>query len=455
MFEALEKAYAEAKTKLCDRVGRKQAIAFLVEYDAISRAIVGTPSQTGTRHEVGTAQGAPMSRATAVFTQRPVGQGGFLTGTLEALDEEVNIVYDCGSRNQKELRREIATFQHGPGRRIDILVLSHLDSDHVNGVEALLAKNGAGAVILPYLTPVERVQLAVGEIRSDGYGPDAAERIVSPISWLRNRGARRVYLVARGDHDGSPRLLEPKPPERIHAAQWWELSGVHSTDVAADGAIGSGGVLKLRVLGADLWDVALYAPRIDAKAQLDLERRVCSALERSVNFDAVLREAVWSETLRKRLVSAYDRAIGRAPNDMSLCMCTGPSHPDCWRAVGRQPSRRLNWLSTGDLPLRSAVQIAEFAAGLDPVRLRGVDVFVIPHHGSKHNCDVDELSKLLTPRDWLACAGRSAHHPSPAIRRQITRWHQGSFKKVGLLPRTAFRRAFRTNGLANPGDQNR
>lgn len=74
-----------------------------------------------------------------------VGQGGFSMGTLyEASTPQRRLytyVYDCGSNQLTDLRREIESaqlhFDIDEVRKIDTLFISHLDSDHVNGIDML------------------------------------------------------------------------------------------------------------------------------------------------------------------------------------------------------------------------------------------------------------------------------------------------------------------------------
>jgi len=85
---------------------------------------------------------------------RPVGQGLFAQGQVRLLPDRrtvVSWVHDCGATGDPTpLRREItrARSRLGGRRYLDVLILSHLDEDHVNGLADLLRDVRVGRVVL-------------------------------------------------------------------------------------------------------------------------------------------------------------------------------------------------------------------------------------------------------------------------------------------------------------------
>lgn len=88
---------------------------------------------------------------TGSFRFHPVGQGLFYSGLLNGWRRHergtFSFVYDCGSTSSREfLYREIDDLKlllplagSRKSRRLDLLVISHLHDDHVNGLERLLS----------------------------------------------------------------------------------------------------------------------------------------------------------------------------------------------------------------------------------------------------------------------------------------------------------------------------
>ena len=101
------------------------------------------------------------------FTFFKVGQGAFYGGRiLDVFNQKIyTIVYDCGTRSKgsKELIKEsISIFGNceykwdyswmktdGSLDNIDLLFISHLDIDHVSGIESLLKTFNVKKIIMP------------------------------------------------------------------------------------------------------------------------------------------------------------------------------------------------------------------------------------------------------------------------------------------------------------------
>lgn len=138
---------------------------------------------------------------------RPVGQGCFYTATIfHNPDAPFQLVYDCGSLTGKGcLEPQISEFRRhvvGDRRTIDMLVISHLDADHVNGLKELMKGLITKHVFLPYFTPIERLLCA---LRFLGDADESYFDFLSdPAKFLINNGAETVVYVTNGDRpDGS------------------------------------------------------------------------------------------------------------------------------------------------------------------------------------------------------------------------------------------------------------
>ncbi len=101
-----------------------------------------------------------MSFFTVTRTIHPIGHGAFYTEKIETEEIEhdrkkCHIVYDCGSKSKKLIEEEIDnTFQKG--EEILAVFISHLDADHVNGLEHLMQRCCVKYVFLPLLTKDEK-----------------------------------------------------------------------------------------------------------------------------------------------------------------------------------------------------------------------------------------------------------------------------------------------------------
>ena len=93
------------------------------------------------------------------FISYPVGQGFFYSGTIyNDSSEPFQLVYDCGSNNMSVLNECISyykkefhiDFDKKAKIKIDMLVVSHFDADHVNGLIKLLEKTEVEQMYIPY-----------------------------------------------------------------------------------------------------------------------------------------------------------------------------------------------------------------------------------------------------------------------------------------------------------------
>ena len=86
------------------------------------------------------------------FKLWPVGQGLFYSGNIK-LECKFNFVYDCGgnSININAVVNDYINQQHSKDIILDMLVISHFDDDHVNGIPKLLKEvSKVRKVFLPY-----------------------------------------------------------------------------------------------------------------------------------------------------------------------------------------------------------------------------------------------------------------------------------------------------------------
>lgn len=131
-----------------------------------------------------------------VFHKRlfPVGQGGFSLGGLRGRDGSLlySYVYDCGSDQLNALRREMDVAKslfNIDEKYIDVVYISHLDSDHINGFDHLcqLVDNKIRKVVLPYLDIHDSYYLIASELCSNSTSGLFMEFLIDPVKWIKSR----------------------------------------------------------------------------------------------------------------------------------------------------------------------------------------------------------------------------------------------------------------------------
>ncbi len=83
----------------------------------------------------------------------PVGHGAFYTEHFRNPENNhiFTAVYDCGGKKEEIIHQNIDRMKNVAGKNIDVLFISHLHRDHINGLDYLKSKTTIRRIILPYL----------------------------------------------------------------------------------------------------------------------------------------------------------------------------------------------------------------------------------------------------------------------------------------------------------------
>lgn len=165
-----------------------------------------------------------MMRAFANFIFNKAGQGCFYSGTIIIKGKPFTMVYDCGTKSTGTyLKEEIRHFKdelRGSGNILNLLIISHFDQDHVNQVATLLRGiTRIDRVILPYLTPAERMFLYFSS-RSAEDGDDVpaagyAAFMADPVTFLNRYNVKEIIFIGNGglnDGGNGIEVIDPQGP---------------------------------------------------------------------------------------------------------------------------------------------------------------------------------------------------------------------------------------------------
>ncbi|HEM5233988.1 TPA: MBL fold metallo-hydrolase, partial [Streptococcus suis] len=82
----------------------------------------------------------------------PVGQGAFYLETLMLRENEYKVIYDCGSATDVIYVETQIKASLNKDEEINAVFISHLDDDHVNGLEFLLKHCNVKNLFFPLIT---------------------------------------------------------------------------------------------------------------------------------------------------------------------------------------------------------------------------------------------------------------------------------------------------------------
>jgi hypothetical protein len=402
--------------------------------------------------------------------QLPVGQGFFHAGWIRFTEVEDGnwiqalergpgffYIYDCGAMSKyvSARDREIAKLVKRVGKqvRLDLLVISHMHADHVNGVEKLVTDGElqVDTIMMPMVEMKERLLTYASVAHHDPISARSTfyrELVADPVSAVSRFNPRNILLVRRGDGgspgsgsrddgplDGDPGILGEG------RGYVWKLVG-EGRAVTMPREAGTPRVVVIpdssatRVFAPGTWEEAwLLAPYVDqgivAKTDLFLSTL---AKERSMtvkDLEANLSDANFVLGLVTNhldaLITAYKSCHGNL-NLTSLCLFSGPaesvgSEHGCqvdhgpWISTLRQD--RIAWLSTGDARLSKATRCDAFLTHFKN-HLKKVSTFTLPHHGSAHDFNEKLLSGVKPSFCSVAADSvKNWQHPAASVTRAV------------------------------------
>lgn len=401
-----------------------------------------------------------MLKACVSRVQHAVGHGGFhtghiqvfelpATGTVRTLDTEImnfRYVYDCGSEQGNAFKSALNAHRLTCEGRTDILFVSHLHSDHINGIERLQAIAPAETVAVPYLDVIERLIIILGDTESGAVSTSALEYFANPAGWWLSRGARYVIFLEADDggalrpdgpmepdgpiEDGSDDHREPArwPDRKMPGARLAQhlrkprgivpeglIAAGEAKREAASGAVlaGAGSFMRLEWRSHEHanwqigdWILLPYVHPIDKAVRSRFQRALKKALrirgQNEEKLAAKLVEFLCSPQKTKVLLDLYGEHFGKGHNALSMslysgpyCRNTGPANNDRrWHRCGWPYKDFLHyditfvepvgWLGTGDSALKQKLRRDSWLNFYQPYS-SNVGVLTLPHHGSAHN----------------------------------------------------------------------
>jgi hypothetical protein len=391
------------------------------------------------------------------YTFYPVGQGLFASGEISLgsnARHKFVWVYDCGTSSNKNLLETGIDDLRARYDRIDLLILSHFDKDHISGVVNLLKHVRVGILMLPHLTLEQRLLIAFQQDRlSDD---DVFRYYVDTVTTLRGRAESisQILLVpaSRGD-EGPPYDDNGEFPFDPAAELRIEIESVSSTveslnnPLPSESNVGSH-VPQTRMLkkntalrvGRTAWEFVPYNEADDRAIDATFAAEVVDLRDKLIDED---NDAERKKALRD-LRSTYDRVFGkkqrnqislflyagpvvqrhssrhythmtmctadhRCSQNMKPCICTDCAFDRLW---DRRRNASVSILYTGDGYLNTLPRIEDLVKYISKRRIGNIATLQVMHHGSMHN-SMTGLTNTIEPIASVFCADSSRRNGHP------------------------------------------
>lgn len=333
----------------------------------------------------------------------PVGQGFFSSQQILYGDEKFTCVYDCGSvsENHDYLLNKYMDDLRKTTNTIELLVLSHFDADHINGLKKLVERFNIRNIVIPYLSTFEKLLFLLGK----------------NIPLNRHAMQTDLYFLAYlidGEENNFLRSIEEGRIEVISSR-----SEVTSVPIYPDGELSA----QIDGRYMPFWEFSYFslAPGEAGKVEEDLiekfEDNLTEELLQGIeNNDISLiyeNRSCIKRAYRKAVCEVWDNYPRKVPktdpyNFSSVILYSGPTRNARYNIFSIIKKSlcpiytysngisnlyyynnldffNLGWLGTGDARLRQKKNIAELDSKLKGWRKKLIGTITIPHHGSFHN----------------------------------------------------------------------
>ena len=294
------------------------------------------------------------------FVFHPVGQGLFYSGEIGEGNKSFRFVYDCGGNYIKREAEEYINSLNGS--KIDLLVLSHLHEDHINGIDLILenmARNGR--VVFPYCSSSMRIMYLWNLEKRGKNSGEVKSFCEDPVSYIKEKTGTNseisVFQVSKrpeemliGEESESyskeGNVIESE--DELNAERFiFRKKGNQNVFLTGD--------LEITAPFCAGWKIKISQPLFDIEKYK--EYRKILADNRIYDLDSLKLNHIVCKRLR--LINYYQ-------NKSCLIMQHGYGlHKDT--------------VLCGDLP-ESENKNIQYEVGVDPF------VFQIPHHGGKTRC---------------------------------------------------------------------
>ncbi len=402
-----------------------------------------------------------------------VGHGTFHTGTAWGRKHGMfRWAYDCGSKRKShltELIQKIAFWSQrwAEGSAVDLLVISHFDDDHVNGVELFLKTWKVKWLVLPYAHLSRKLE-NVSDHGGASCSPSTALFQLSPQQWLVSRGLEnRVsnILEIRGGpidepEERSSSVIEPNRPntpnqpshsdeitsDREHKYGTWHADSELDILAQLGGATGTGSNepsrfysmnhhKAFRALNSNIEfmfynsDEPAMCTRLDSgklvanrsKTEMqEVSRQVLDVVRQyKIGYPDEQPKTNW----RKKLRYVYDQHFGKSSkkrNSISLCLYVRPlcTSPYVYNACKNEFQDRYSSLSLGDFTI-TPYNLNSLETHFGKERWESLAMVQVPHHGSRHSWHSGAAAKFGKPYFVHCIPNSSAHHPHPEVEEDL------------------------------------
>ncbi|WP_283183461.1 hypothetical protein [Pseudomonas svalbardensis] len=401
----------------------------------------------------------------------PAGHGTFHTGTAWGKKHGMfRWAYDCGSKRKKHLSNLIDDLTYWSprwrhGAAVDLLVLSHFDDDHVNGVELFLKTWKVKWLALPYTHLSQKLE-NVSDHGGASCSASTALLQLDPKQWLAARGLEgqvmNILEIKGGSMDDPDEHrasdIDRVPPKigpnelpygnekrSVMEREYGTWHADSELDIFAKPNSESNTKSNhspkfysmnhhqaFRALNSNLEfmfynsDAPTMCTLLDSgkvlakrsKSDMDeVSRQIQDIVKQyRIGFTNEQPKTNW----RKKLRYVYDHHFGKSSkkrNNISLCLYVRPicDYPCAYNDWKGEFEDRYSSLSLGDLTV-NPYTLNSLKSHLGFERWESLATVQVPHHGSRHSWH-QGAADVFAASYFIQCVpNSSSYHPHKEVK---------------------------------------
>ena len=338
----------------------------------------------------------------------PVGQGAFY---VEKFKNGKNIVYDCGSiSNRKKIPKLIEKY-FGKNEAIEALFISHLDKDHMNGVEELLKQCEVKRICFPLITEemklALKIKVMIEEAMGNSYSKFMKEFVEDPEAAIKkikeDIKIKLIEILPNDEENNKKNDNEDTKNQKIKRIK--KKSG---EDIAEE-------IEGLEhSCNENKWELIPYNFKQETRIN-EFEKKLEKEFGKKISLKEV--EKIWKENEdnREKIKKVYESLKGDL-NTNSMTLFSGV------RQVGKQMQYdssyvKVGCLYTGDYEAKGKNKWKTLEEAYTEY-WKWIGTIQVPHHGSIRNCNDALISKKAVY--FLSAGEKNTYkHPSQNVVRGI------------------------------------
>lgn len=342
-----------------------------------------------------------------------VGQGLFYTGKI---NNEFNFVYDCGGENPYIKEAVDKYLKEYDIKKLDMLIISHFDDDHINGLPILLSKiEKISQIYIPYYGGISTYLLLV--IYLYIYNFDLL-KMESEIIFVDSN------LEVRNDFSEENR-------ENYNLDEKIKIGGIKLTKMRIP-------IVKYK----NIWKFKFYNTYLKNEKVLDsIEKEIEDIIAKhSCRSLSDLLSQINNSDIKNELKAVYDKFCNSSytskRNESSLCVFHLPIsdifllkdvviwcdsdkycefHKYC-KYCKYEDNYHSNYVSgsmlVGDISLKARTRIDDFL-NYYKNEMKNIKFFLTPHHGATSNWNSNILNNCPNAKFFLNSAGLNNRYGHP------------------------------------------